>query len=90
MLSMVDFQQARTRERIASHPLERQRATAMFILQTSRLALDLKSLANAIDCGLGQYSGNAKEAMDYIETQIRKCYREAFGAELGSIKLDGE
>ena len=90
MSNIVDFQQARTRERIASHPLERQRATAMFVLQTCQLAQNLKSLANAIDCGIGHYDGDTKDAMDYIETQIRKCYREAFGAELGSIKLDDE
>jgi len=72
----------RTRERLASSPAERQRAIAEFPLRVANVAKDLASLCQVRDNGF-PLASEAEEAMRYMEDQIRQCYREMFGTELG-------
>ena len=72
----------RTRERLASSRSQRQRAVAEFPLRVANVANDLRKLCEMRDSG-AVMSDDAHEAMRYMEDQIRLCYREMFGAELG-------
>jgi len=76
------FHMRRTRERLASSPAERQRAIAEFPLRVANVAKDLASLCYVRDSGYSLLI-EAEDAMRYMEDQIRQCYREMFGTELG-------
>ncbi len=89
-MTTKEMTDARTREWIASHPFERQRVTALFILKTCQLASGLDKMATLVSVHGAHLTDEVKDSMSYIESKIRECYRESFGAELGSIKLDDE
>lgn len=72
----------RTRERLAASRSQRQRAVAEFPLRVVSVANDLRKLCDMRDSG-AVMSDDSHEAMRYLEDQIRLCYREMFGAELG-------
>ena len=70
-----------TRLRLAQSKSERRRAVAYFPLRVASLAKDLKSLCDTHDSF--PILENGEEVMQYLEDEIRGCYRETFGTELG-------
>jgi hypothetical protein len=76
------FHMRRVRERLASSPAERQRAIAEFPLRVVNVAKDLARLCQMRDNGFA-LTRESEDAMRYMEDQIRQCYREMFGTELG-------
>lgn len=72
----------RTRERLAASHSARQRAAAEFPLRVASIAKDLRQLCDRRDDGAAM-SDEANAAMQHMEDQIRICYRDVFGCELG-------
>jgi hypothetical protein len=74
----------RQRERLAAFKHYRQRAVAEFPLRVANVAKDLSSLCDMRDkFGAAVMNDDTEAAMQYMEDQIRFCYRQMFGTELG-------
>lgn len=83
------MRRTRTRERLASSTAECQRAVAEFPLRVANVAKDLASMCDVRDSGHVMHK-DTEEVMRYMEDQIRQCYREMFGTELGQANATNQ
>jgi hypothetical protein len=72
---------ARTRQRLAVNPIERQKAVCTFPLIVSRVAVDMRRI---LELSAGrELTQETYDALAVCESQIRAVYRDQFGTELG-------
>ena len=77
------IQMRRTRQHLASSKRELQRAIAEFPLRIASCAMELKRMIDLVDHGMPK-DEKVEEAMQFVEDQIRNCFRDTFGRELPS------